>query len=540
MDRFFVSVIGGPPLETQPQQQTSHVFSRRRFLQQSAAGGGIVICGPALFALMGAHAVGAEGDKSLTWARGDDLRTQDPQEISGLMEGTISRLLYDPLIDTDENSQLVPCLATDWTMADDGLSYTFILREGVTFHDGTPFDAESVKFTFDRLLGNPQLQHAAIWLETLEELRIDDPLKVTMLLKAPNPGLMTSVPAISILAHNAVEQYGEAFYEKCIGTGPFTFVEWNKNQHWIGAGNESYWNPDVVKLNRVTFRPITEEATRVAALRNGEVDIIDSLSGEQAEELDGRDGVQIARTASTDTIHLTFNFTRAPFDNVDARWAVAHAIDVQTIVNDILKSGQAIGAPIPEGTIGYDAELVAAIPEYNPEKSRELLAKAGVAEGTKIEFKLNPAWFAKLDQVAEFVAEQLREVGFDVDLQFVEPGAYTEARKSHSFDICVQQGNKGLNPDVNYTVLVVYGTFGLAYADARPDVVEMINQARTELDEGLRGDLYQKIQREMYDDMAEFILYRQEYIWGVRPRVVGFVPRRDWQTRVFALDIQSS
>ena len=515
---------------------SNSALARRHLLQGAAA---IAVSGPALFNFLNSNAAYAQDEKELTWARGDDLRTQDPQEISGLMEGTINRLLYDPLIDTDENMALIPALATEWSMAEDGLSFTFKLREGVLFHDGTPFDAESVKFTFDRLLANPQLQHAAIFLEALSEVRIDDPLTVTFLLKAPNPGLLTSIPGESILAANAIDSYGDTFFEKGIGTGPFKYVEWKKNQSWTGEANADYWNAGVVKLSKVTFRPITEEATRIAALRNGEVDIIDSLSGEQAVELDGQDGVVISRVASTDTIHLTFNFTRPPFDNKDARWAVAHAIDVNTIVNDILQAGQAIGAPIPEGVVGYDAELVAAIPEYNPDMSRELLAKAGIPEGTKIEFKLNPAWFAKLDQVAEFVAEQLREVGFDVDMQFLEPAAYTEARKGHSFDIAVQQGNKAPNPDPNYTVLVVYGTFGLAYADVRPDVVEWITQARSELDETARGALYQQIQQAMYDDMAEFILYRQEYIWGVRERVAGFVPRRDWQTRVFPLDVQA-
>src|SRR5690349_10636851 len=205
-------------------------LSRRDFFKTGAAATSLAVSGPALFSFMNAKAVGAQGEKSLTWARGDDLRTQDPQEISGLMEGTINRLLYDPLIDTDENLQLVPALATEWAMAEDGLSYTFKLRKGVTFHDGTPFDANSVKFTFDRLLTNPQLQHAALWLDSLQETRIDDPLTVTFVLKAPNPGLLTAFPAESILAANAVEKYGDTFFEKGIGTGPFTYVEWKKNQ----------------------------------------------------------------------------------------------------------------------------------------------------------------------------------------------------------------------------------------------------------------------------------------------------------------------
>jgi peptide/nickel transport system substrate-binding protein len=520
---------------TDQRTSSARLVTRRGVLKGAAALSGAALSGPVLFQLMNEQALAAES-KTLAWSRGDDLRTQDPQEISGLMEGTIARLLYDPLIDTDANMQPVPCLATEWKMAEDGLSITFKLRDGVQYHDGTPFTADSVKFTFDRLLKNPQLQHAAIWLDSLGEVRVDDPLTATFVLKKPNPGLVTSFGE-PILAHNAIEKYGEKFYEKGVGTGPFKYVEWRKNQDWVGQANENYWNQGVVKLDKITFRPITEEATRIAALRNGEVDIIDSLSGDQAAQLDGKDKIHIARTPATDTIHLTFNFTRPPFNNKDARWAVAHAIDVNTIVKDILKAGQVVAAPIPEGVVGYDAELVNKIPEYNPELAKEFFAKAGLKAGTKIEFKLNPAWFAKLDQVSQFVAEELRAVGFDVDLQFLEPGAYTDARKSHNFDICVQQGNKAPDPDANYTVLVVYGTFGQAYGKVRPDVVKMIDEARSELDETKRADLYKQIQQAMYDDMAEFILYRQEYIWGVRERVTGFEARKDWETRVFAVDV---
>src|SRR5687767_7113373 len=126
-------------------------ITRRGVLKAGAALSGAALSGPALLNFLNANAVQAQGEKTLTWSRGDDLRTQDPQEISGLMEGTINRLLYDPLIDTDEKLQLVPALATEWSMAEDGLSYSFTLRDGVTFHDGTPFTADSVKFTFDRL-----------------------------------------------------------------------------------------------------------------------------------------------------------------------------------------------------------------------------------------------------------------------------------------------------------------------------------------------------------------------------------------------------
>lgn len=517
---------------------TPFSLSRRRFLRVGAGVTGTIISGPALLAFLTACGQTASGGKKLTWARGDDLRTQDPQEIAGLMEGTIARLMYDPLIDTDESGKQVPALATKWETAPDGKAYTFTLRQGVKFHDGTPFTADAVKFTFDRLLANPTLQHAAVWKDQLSDVIVKDPYTVVFTLHNPNPGLITQFGE-PILAQNAKEKYGERFYEKGIGTGPFKYVEWRKNDHWTGDANKDYWDKGAVKLDRITFRSITEEATRLAALRSGEVDLVDSLSGDQATDLGKDPNIAIARTPATDTIHLTYNFRRPPFTNHDARLAVAYAIDKNQIVQNILKSGQLVGAPIPPGVVGYDAELTKAVIPYDPDKARALLKSAGVAPGTKIEFKLNPAFFAKMTEVSQFVSDQLRAVGFTVDMQYLEPGAFTEARKSGNFDLAVQQGNKFPDPDANYTVLVIAESFGLFYKEVKPEIVPLLTSARSELDPSKRDALYKQVQHMMYDDVAELILYRQEYIWGVRKRVTGFKARTDYQTRVFTCDVSS-
>jgi len=269
----------------------------------------------------------------------------------------------------------------------------------------------------------------------------------------------------------------------------------------------------------------------------GKVDLADSLSGDQAADIGKDPNIVIARVPATDTIHLTYNFRRPPFNNHDARLAVAYAIDKNQIVQNILKSGQVVGAPIPPGVVGYDADLAKAVIPYDPEKAKALLQSAGVMPGTKIEFKLNPAFFAKLNEVAQFVSDQLRAVGLTVDMQFLEPGAYTEARKSGKFDICVQQGNKFPDPDANYTTLVLAESFGLFYKEFRPEIVPLITTARSELDPSKRDAEYKQIQRMMNDDVAELILYRQEYIWAVRKRVTGFKARTDFQTRVFTSDV---
>ena len=170
-------------------------------------------------------------------------------------------------------------------------------------------------------------------------------------------------------------------------------------------------------------------------------------------------------------------------------------------------------------------------------KSKELLQKAGVQPGTKISFKLNPAWFPRLKETAEYVSNQLRTVGFDVSVQFLEPGAYTEARKSGDFDICIQEVGRAFNPGPNFTILLADAAFGNFYKEVNPGIVQMISQANSELDQAKRDAGYKRIQQVLYEDLPELVLYQRELIWGVRKRVNGFVGRVGGDTRVFQCDV---
>lgn len=519
------------------------VATRRQVLRSGLRLGLGAAATPALLAALaacgGAQQGGAPSQNgTLTWSRGDDLRTQDPQQIGGLMEGTIARVMYDPLLDVDAKGSQVKVLATSVTMAPDGLSYTFKLRPGVKFHDGSEFNADSVVFTFERLLSNPTFQHSSAFIGVVDKVRAVDSRTVRFDLAKPNPGLMASFNE-PILAPSSFQKYGADFYKHGIGTGPFKYQSWTPNVRWVGDANRDYWASGVVKLGQIVFRPITETATRIAALQNGEVDVIDSLSGDQAAELAKDSNINVVRTPSTNEIVLTFNLRRAPFRDRKARLAVAYAIDKKTIVQDILKTGRLAGASIPSGTIGYDDKLFKTIVPYDEGKARAALTAAGVKPGTKISFKLNPAWFAKIKEAAEFIGNQLQKIGFVVDMQFLEPGAYTQARQSGDFDICVQEIGRANNPDVNLTTIYANATFGNFYKEINPDIVRMIGDARVELDHQRRDAAYRSIQKLIADDLPELILYQEEFIWGVRKRVTGFQPRVDSQTRVYACGVQS-
>ena len=413
----------------------------------------------------------------------------------------------------------IPWVGTEWSSNPEGTVWTAKMREGAKFHDGSPLTSADVKFTYERLLANPDFQHTTAFKDLLTG--VDTPDEYTAVFNCAKPApLFNLLMTQHILSKKSAEEHGENFWEKAIGSGPYRHLEYVKGEYWLGERYDEYWQPELAKVQRLRYRPISEEATRVAALRSGEVDIIANVSGELAEELAKDENIAIYRRPSLDHLYLLTQQNRPPFDNPDARLAVNYAIDREALVKNIVKAGQLVGGHIPQGTLGYDESLT--FMPYDPDEARRLLAKAGVAPGTKIEVKAHPFWFAKGKEVMEYVAGALQEIGFEVDLQFLEPGAYTEARKSGSYDLALQQGGKANNPCNQYKTFYINDTYGSGFGPQNPAFQELINQVCVEVDGAKADELYKQIQKQIYDQSVEIQLYRQENIWAVRKRVTGF------------------
>ncbi len=507
----------------------SNAFSRRRFLQATSVGLSLPFLSQLLTACQAVGPAGSgEAITEIIWSRGDDLRTQDPQLIGGRMEGEINRCIYDQLFDTAPDGSQIPWLGTEFSSNEDGTVWTVKMHEGATFHDGSPVTSEDVKFTYERLLANPEFQHSTPFLDLLASVDAPDATTVVFNCSKPAP-LFNLLMGEHILSKKSADENGENFWEKAIGSGPFRHLEYVKGEYWLGEVNENYWKADLPQVKRLRYRPISEEATRVAALRSGEVDIIANVSGELAEELAQDENITIFRTPSLDHLYLLTQNNRPPFDNPDARMAVNYAIDREALVKNIVKAGQVVGGHIPQGTVGYDESLTA-IP-YDPDEARRLLEKAGIAPGTKIEVKAHPFWFAKGKEVMEYVAGALQEIGFEVDLQFLEPGAYTEARKSGSYDLALQQGGKANNPCNQYKTFYITDTYGSGFGPQHPEFQQLVEQVCIEVDSAKADELYKQIQKQIYDEAVEIQLYRQENIWAVRKRVTGFQPFSSDATR---------
>ena len=282
----------------------------------------------------------------LSYALATSPDTLDPHR-SGLAVSTrVFRTIFDSLVVLDEENNIQPWLAKEWNVAEDGKSYTFKLRDDVKFHDGTPFNAEAVKYNFDRIL-NPETKAAnsSALLAPYESSEVIEEFTVKVNLSTPSSSFLgnLSQAMLGIVSPTAVEEHGDQFGKNPVGTGPFKFVSWTENADIQVERNSDYnWGPTNVEnkgqayLDGVTFKIIPEEATRVGSVQSGQVLAAETIPPQNIVSLENDPNVQILKVNTRGLPYtLFFNQREEPWNNVDVRRAVLKAIDVDAILKTL-------------------------------------------------------------------------------------------------------------------------------------------------------------------------------------------------------------
>ncbi|WP_349365155.1 MAG: ABC transporter substrate-binding protein [Roseitalea porphyridii] len=323
--------------------------------------------------------------------------------------------VFEGLTRIASDGAVQPGLAENWVISDDGLTYTFELREGVTFHDGTTLDAGDVVFSLDRARGEASVNAQKALFEPIENVEQMDELTVEITLSRPAGDFLYNMgwgDAVIVAPESA-----ETNKENPVGTGPFRFAEWQKGAAVTLERFDGYWG-EAPALEQVTIRFIPDPAAATAALLAGDVQAFPNLPTPESIpqfEADPRFEVVIGSTEG-ETI-LSTNNAKAPFDDIRVRQAIAHAIDRQAIIDGAMFGlGTPIGSHFAPHHPAY-MELVETYP-YDPERARELLAEAGHGEGISATLKLPPPSYAR--RGGEVIAAQLREVGIDLEIIPVE------------------------------------------------------------------------------------------------------------------------
>jgi len=482
-----------------------------------------------LLALTLALALGlgfAQQANTLTIAQAQDPQSWDPIDTFFLAWGMIGSSIFDGLVERDLDMEIGPGLATSWEwIGDDDDRLRFTLREGVTFHNGEPFDAEAVKFTFDRLLGEegaagPQQSNYT----SIDHVEIVDPMTVDLVLASPDPVLITKLAgygAMIVPPGYVAENDDETFNRMPVGTGPFKVVEYVSDDRLVLEANPDYFG-GAPSVDRVVFRFIEEPSTRVAELQAGRVDIVQGVPISLAGSVENAPDASIVPVGSPTVSALRFNHCLAPTDDVVVRQAIAHAIDREGIIDVILEGyGTPIASFQSSMSLGFDPELEPYA--YDPELAQRLLADAGVASDAtvQIDFIGSDAIFR---EVAQATASMLEAIGLNVDLVTHETNTYynemvPENRVGHLY----YSGWGGWTLDFDNTAGLLYGTgqfWNPCFTNQEVD--DLLVAQRQTYDQNEREAILQEIARLEHSLLIDLPMYQHQNLWGVADRVQGF------------------
>src|SRR5690625_4295810 len=322
--------------------------------------------------------------------------SMDAHQLSDYNTSRTAMELYNQLVRfKDGSTELEPDLAEKWDISEDGLEYTFYLRDDVEFHDGTPFNADAVKFSIDRQIDpdhpfhdTGQYPYADFTFGMVDSVEVVDEYEVKITLSEPFAPFLSNMAmhSASIVSPSAVEEFGDDFTANAVGTGPYKLVKWDPGVEVILEKNEDYFK-GAPSIDKLIFKPITESETRLAELEVGNLDLIVNVPPDNLQYLREDDRVQVLEEPSMHVWWTAFNTQIEPFDDVRVRQAFNYAINKESIIENILQgTGELANSPLPPIVWGHKPN-VDNYP-YDPEKAKELLEEAGYGDGLSITYSI--------------------------------------------------------------------------------------------------------------------------------------------------------
>ncbi|MGG4445511.1 glutathione ABC transporter substrate-binding protein [Brevibacillus sp. HB1.2] len=465
----------------------------------------------------------AGGGGTLIIARLSDANNLDPHFSTQINSMAVTQhKLYEGLVMMDRNSEYKPLLAKEWKQKDD-VTWEFTLRDGVTFHDGEPFNAEAVKKTIDRILDKDNPTPKANMFGMIKEVKVIDPLKVDIILHYPFAGLLSVLASAEggIISPKAMKEFGKELSKKPVGTGPFIFESWTPGQEIVMVKNEKYWG-NQPKLEKVVFKTIPEDATRVAMVETGEAHVAEQLPVTELERVQNSQSMSLGRFESFAVDHIGMNVKQKPFDDVRVRQAIAHAIDKEAIIKGVYNNvGKVAISSLGPKVIGYSPNIKT--PEYDLNKAKQLLTEAGYANGFKATIYLNDNK-ARIN-VAEVLQSQLKGIGIDLQIQVMEFGAYLElAAKGEAQMFISGWGNATGDADYNQYNLFHSTSAGVPGNHSfynNPKVDALIEAGRKEKDPEKRKEIYAEAQQIEMEEVPLLPFRSSENLAAIAKNVQG-------------------
>lgn len=434
----------------------------------------------------------------------------------GGAEVGVTQQIYEGLVTVDENGAVEPLLATDWTISGDGLTYTFNLRPGVVFSDGTPVTGEDWEFSLIRARDYKPSGYRFI-AEEIKDVQATD-TQVVITLKEP------CAPFLFDLANFNMIVYSKAHYDKVgdeglltqpLGTGPYKLESWNRGQDLTLVANEHYWQPGYPKTPKVIYKFISDDNTRVMQLQSGQIDVINDLPASLTPPITANKNLTLTVFDSTQIRYLILNTTKPPFDDVNVRRALYYALDKQELCDALSGGyGQPVGA-IVSPTEGKWCNTDIPVEKYDPEKAKQALRDAGYTEPVKFSICVNTG-SALYQEIATLIKSEVDKAGFDCTIELLESAALRDRYSSLSHEATVLMWIDDIRDPSEITGWAVdYDQCNAWYTGLNDVDLDNLNAAAfKEQDEEKRVQMYHEIQQRIYDNANIIPLFSQGFAYA--------------------------
>jgi glutathione transport system substrate-binding protein len=478
---------------------------------------------------VGLASPGLAGERVITIAQYADADRLDPQDTNDNASFSIEKPILEGLIGFNEKMQQIPQLAERWDASADAKVYTFYLRKGVKFHDGTPFNAAAVKANFDRVRNPENKLRRYTLYKIISQIEVIDDSTVRFTLTEPFGAMIATFahPAGAINSPTAVQKYGKDYMKNPVGTGPYKFVEWVPNDHITLVRNPDYWDKtNDAKVDRIIVKPVPEDGTRIAMLQKGDAQFINPVPYSMAELVKKDKNLSLAESESVYTFWVAMNAQKKPFSDVRVRQAMNYAINKDAIIKAVLRGhGKPADSPLAPQVWGYTP--VKTYP-YDPAKAKALLAEAGYPNG----FKTLLRGVAQTDpkEIMVAIQGQLKQVGVDVEIAALPAAALSADRFKPLEENRGEMDYAGWSPstgDADWGIRPLLtkdnwppSNFTIGFY-TNPKLEEQVKIALQTADPAKRKAAYAEAQKIIMDDCPWVFLWVNHVLGGSRANVSG-------------------
>lgn len=469
--------------------------------------------------------------QTLTIVQGTDIESQDVHVVTSSPSYAVLDHIFETLYELSPEADIIYKLATGFEVGPDGRTYTIPLRQGVTFSDGTPFNAEAVKANLERIQDKATGASYSNLISPITEITVLDEYTIQLRSEEPFGPLLVHLAhsGLAMISPAAIAQGKDYVAANPVGTGPFVMEEWRQGEQITIRKRDDYWG-EPAKVDRVVFRQIVDDGARLLELEAGTADIAIRVPSTEWQRVAANPNLKVDRTPGLRTIYLYFNVQKPPFDDVRVRQAFNHAVNNEAIVTALLAgAGRPSDAPMAPAVFGYSAQTPYG---WNPTKARQMLEEAGFDFDQRIVIHHPTGRYPSDALIAAAVQQNLQAIGVQVELRTMEWTTYLDFVRKPVEENEVQIGLLGwgvATMDADYALVEMFHSgqwpaagFNLGFYH-NPAVDAALDRGRNTADTDERLAAYAEAQKLIWEDAPWIFLHSELQLTGLRNNIEGFV-----------------